>query len=78
MGWDKFLDTLAHMPAPMLAIGLGGLAGTMRIMRGNLLDVLSQQFVETARAKGLPERVVVLKHAVRIAINPIISRVVIY
>lgn len=78
MDWDKFLDTLKHMPAPMLAIGLGGLAGTMRIMRGNLLDVLTQQFIETARAKGLSEHVVVLKHGVRIAINPIISRVGIY
>jgi len=75
MSWEKFKDILAHMPAPMLAIGLAGLAGTMRIMRGNLLDVLSQQFVETARAKGLKERVVVLRHAVPIAVNPIISRV---
>ncbi len=73
--WDKFVDFLKHLPAPMLAIGLGGLAGTMRIMRGNLLDVLSQQYVETARAKGLRERVVVYKHAARIAVNPIISRV---
>ncbi len=73
--WDKILDMLRHMPAPMLAIGLGGLAGTMRIMRGNLLDVLSQQYIETARAKGLRERVVVYKHAARIAVNPIISRV---
>lgn len=75
MSWAKFVDTLQHMPGPMLAIGLGGLAGTMRIMRGNLLDVLSQQFIETARAKGLSERQVVLKHAARIAVNPIISRV---
>lgn len=75
MSWGKFVDTLRHMPAPMLAIGLAGLAGTMRIMRGNLLDVLSQQFIETARAKGLKERVVILKHGARIAVNPIISRV---
>lgn len=75
MSWEKFQSILAHMPLPMLAIGLGGLAGTMRIMRGNLLDVLSQQFVETARAKGLKERVVVLRHAVPLAVNPIISRV---
>jgi len=45
----------------------------MRIMRGNLLDVLGQPFVQTARAKGLKEIVVVGKHAVRIAINPLIS-----
>ena len=75
MSWEKLMSILGHMPLPMLAIGLGGLAGTMRIMRGNLLDVLSLQFVETARAKGLKERVVVLRHAVPIAINPIISRV---
>lgn len=75
MGWEKFKSVLHHMPGPMLAIGLGGLAGTMRIMRGNLLDVLSQQYIETARAKGLRERVVVLKHGARIAVNPIISRV---
>lgn len=75
MSWDKFTNILTHMPAPMLAIGLGGLAGTMRIMRGNLLDVLSQQHIETARAKGLRERVVVLRHGARIAVNPIISRV---
>jgi peptide/nickel transport system permease protein len=73
--WDKFVDFLKHLPAPMLAIGLGGLAGTMRIMRGNLLDVLSQQYIETARAKGLREWVVVYKHAARIAVNPIISRI---
>ncbi len=75
MNWAKFKSTLEHMPGPMLAIGLGGLAGTMRIMRGNMLDVLSQQFIETARAKGLRERVVVVKHAARLAVNPIISRV---
>lgn len=75
MGIAKFLNTLSHMPGPMFAIGLGGLAGTMRIMRGNMLDVLSQQFIETARAKGLRERVVVVKHAARLAVNPIISRV---
>jgi peptide/nickel transport system permease protein len=45
----------------------------MRIMRSNLLDILGQPFVQTARAKGLKESVVVVKHAVRIAINPLIT-----
>ena len=45
----------------------------MRIMRGNLLDVLGQPFVRTARAKGLKETIVVIKHASRLAINPLIS-----
>jgi peptide/nickel transport system permease protein len=72
--WAKFLDLLNHLPIPLLVIGLGGTAGTMRAMRANLLDILDQQYVQTARAKGLKERVVIWKHAVRIAINPLVSR----
>jgi peptide/nickel transport system permease protein len=49
------------------------MAGLLRIMRGNLLDVLGTQYIEMARAKGLPERTVIMKHAVRVAINPLIS-----
>jgi peptide/nickel transport system permease protein len=70
----KLVDFVKHLPIPLLVIGLGGTAGTMRVMRGNLMDVLDMQFVQTARAKGLKERVVIWKHAVRIAINPLISR----
>jgi peptide/nickel transport system permease protein len=72
--WEKFVDFLGHLPVPLLILGLGGMAGTFRIMRANLLDILDQQYVETARAKGLAERVVIYKHAARIAINPLISR----
>lgn len=72
--WLKFVDLLNHLPIPLLVIGLGGTAGTMRAMRANLLDILDQQFVQTARAKGLREQVVIWKHAVRIAINPLVSR----
>ncbi len=74
----KFVDFLNHLPIPLLVIGLGGMAGTMRVMRGNLLDILDMQFIQTARAKGLKERVVIWKHAVRIAINPLISRLGMY
>jgi len=76
--WAKFVDLLGHLPIPLLVIGLGGTAGTMRVMRGNLLDILDMQYIQTARAKGLKERVVVWKHAVRIAINPLISRLGMY
>jgi peptide/nickel transport system permease protein len=76
--WAKFLDFLNHLPIPLLVIGLGGTAGTMRAMRANLLDILDMQYVQTARAKGLKERVVIWKHAVRIAINPLISRLGLY
>jgi peptide/nickel transport system permease protein len=72
--WERFLDLLKHLPVPLAILGLGGMAGTFRIMRANLLDVLDQQFIEAARAKGLSERVVIYKHAARIAINPLISR----
>ncbi|MXU64399.1 ABC transporter permease [Oceanomicrobium pacificus] len=71
---ERFWDFLKHLAVPLLILSIGGMAGTFRIMRANLLDVLGQQFVETARAKGLRERVVIYKHAARIAINPLISR----
>jgi peptide/nickel transport system permease protein len=72
--WPRLVDFATHLVVPLLILGLGGMAGTYRIMRANLMDVLGQQYVETARAKGLAERVVIYKHAARIAINPLISR----
>jgi peptide/nickel transport system permease protein len=69
----KFGDLWQHLWIPVVVVAINGTAGLMRVMRGNLLDVLGQPFVQTARAKGLKERVVVWKHAVRIAINPLIS-----
>lgn len=73
--WDvgKFLDLLNHLWIPVLAIGTAGIAVLMRQMRANLLDVLHADFVRTARAKGLREGRVVNRHAVRNAINPLIS-----
>ena len=71
--WDRIVDFVKHLFIPVAVVGLNGTAGLMRVMRGNLLDVLGQPFVQTARAKGLKERTVIYKHAVRIAINPIIS-----
>ncbi|HUU23157.1 MAG TPA: ABC transporter permease [Phycisphaerae bacterium] len=71
--WAKLADLLKHLWIPVVIVGINGTAGLMRIMRGNLLDVLGQPFIVTARAKGLKESTVVVKHAVRIAINPLIS-----
>lgn len=71
--FGKFTDLLKHLWIPVIVVAINGTAGLMRIMRGNLLDVLGQPFVQTARAKGLHERVVVYRHAVRLAINPLIS-----
>lgn len=69
----KVIDLIKHLWLPIIVVGTGGLGGIIRIMRGNLLDVLSAQYVQTARAKGMPERVVINKNAVRIAINPLVS-----
>ncbi len=70
---EKFIDLLRHIWLPIIAIGTAGMAGIMRQMRGNLLDVLGEQYIYTARSKGLHERTVIYKHAVRNAINPLIS-----
>jgi len=69
----KLADLGRHLLLPALVVGLIPLAGRMRQMRGNLLDVLRLDYVTTARAKGLDENTVVFKHALRNAINPLIT-----
>ena len=69
----KVGNLLWHIWPAWLVIGTSGMAGLLRYMRGSLLDTLSLQYVQTARAKGLNERVVIYKHAVRNAINPLVS-----
>jgi peptide/nickel transport system permease protein len=69
----KVLDYLNHLWPPVVVLGLASTAQLQRIMRGSLLDVLGQQYITTARAKGLKERKVVTKYGVRVAINPLIS-----
>ena len=71
--FGKIVDVAWHLVLPALVVGLVPLASRMRQMRGNLLDVLRLDFVTTARAKGLDERVVIYKHAVRNALNPMIT-----
>ena len=69
----KLLDLAHHLFLPALVLGMVPTAGRMRQMRANLLDVLRLDYVTTARAKGLDENTVVFKHAVRNAINPLIT-----
>jgi peptide/nickel transport system permease protein len=69
----RALDVLRHLVLPALVVGLVPLASRMRQMRANLLDVLRLEYVTTARAKGLDERAVVMKHALRNALNPLIT-----
>ncbi|MFC2079409.1 ABC transporter permease [Candidatus Bipolaricaulota bacterium] len=71
--WAKIVNIMWHMWPVWLVIGTSGMAGLIRLMRGNLLDTLSLPYVQTARAKGLKERVVVYKHAVRNAVNPLVT-----
>jgi peptide/nickel transport system permease protein len=69
----KLGDLLWHLALPALVVGLVPLASRMRQMRGNLLDVLRLDYVTTARSKGLDEGVVIYKHALRNALNPMIT-----
>lgn len=69
----QFFDVAKHMILPVIVLGTSGMAGLTRIMRANMLDILNQQYVVTARAKGQTERKVVWRHAVRNAINPMIT-----
>jgi len=74
-GWRKLLDLLKHLWIPMVVLGMGGTAGLIRIMRANLLDELHKPYVVTSRAKGMPEGKLIIKHPVRVALNPFISTV---
>lgn len=69
----KFVDLLKHVWPVIFIAGFSGVARNMRVMRGNLLDILNQQYVTTARSKGLTERNVIWRHAVPNALHPIIA-----
>ncbi len=71
--WDRIQDYLWHMAIPAAVMVLSSVAGLMRIMRGNVLEVKRAQYVTTARAKGLSGRKVIFKHIFRNAINPMIT-----
>lgn len=69
----KVVDMFKHIWPVLVIAGLGGVARNLRVMRGNLLDVLGAQYVTTARSKGLKEQNVMLKHAVPNALHPIVA-----
>ena len=71
--WAKFVDLVQHVWPVVLIATFGGLAYNMRVMRANLLDTLNAQYIETARAKGLPESAVIMRHAVPNALHPLIA-----
>jgi peptide/nickel transport system permease protein len=71
--WGKLMDRAEHLILPVFVSAFGGLAGFSRYMRNNMLEVMRQDYVRTARAKGLSENVVVYKHALRNALMPVIT-----
>jgi peptide/nickel transport system permease protein len=73
--WTKVFDLMRHLPVPTLILSLAGTAQLVRIMRANLLDELRRPYVVTARARGLPERRVIMKYPVRAALNPFASTI---
>lgn len=74
-GWARVADIGKHMVMPVGALSLFFLATYTRLMRASMLEVLGQDFITTARAKGLSERVVVFKHALRNALLPLVTMI---
>jgi len=75
-GWfGQLLDLAKHLVMPILVASFGSLAGVSRYMRSAMLQVIEQDYITTARAKGLSERVVIWKHALRNALLPLITLV---
>ena len=71
--WQQQWDFLSHLILPITVATFGGLAGYSRYMRQSMLEVIRQDYVQSARAKGLPESVVIAKHALRNAMLPIVT-----
>ncbi|GHU70080.1 peptide ABC transporter permease [Clostridia bacterium] len=71
--WGKFADMAAHMVLPTITLTLLNLGGLMRFTRTNMLEVLNADYIRTARAKGLPERKVIMKHAFRNTLIPLVT-----
>ncbi|MBM3301326.1 MAG: ABC transporter permease [Deltaproteobacteria bacterium] len=70
---QQILDVAEHLILPVFVSAFGGLAGMSRYMRSNMLEVIRQDYITTARAKGLDERRVIFKHALRNALLPVIT-----
>jgi peptide/nickel transport system permease protein len=71
--WQQQWDFASHLILPITVATFGGLAGFSRYMRQSMLEVIRQDYVQSARAKGLPESVVIGKHALRNAMLPIVT-----
>ena len=76
-GWNlgKILDLLDHLWLPIVVLSIGGIGGTIRVLRANLLDELHKPYVVTGRARGLSERRLIAHYPVRVALNPFIATI---
>lgn len=70
---ERILDWIKHLILPVTIMSFTGLAGMSRYTRSSMLEVLRQDYIRTARAKGLPERVVIVRHALRNALLPVVT-----
>ena len=71
--WEAFFDALRHVVLPAFVLGYNSTASIARIMRASMLDVLQQDFIRTAKSKGLSKRVVIFRHAMRNALIPVVT-----
>jgi peptide/nickel transport system permease protein len=71
--WESFLKQLRQMAMPVMVLGLANAAAISRYMRSSMLENMGQDYVRTARAKGMPERTVVLKHVLRNSLIPVVT-----
>jgi len=70
---SRVADRINHLILPVFVLGIAGTAGLMRLMRSQILEIKNSEFVRTARAKGLSERIVIYKHVLRNALNPFVT-----
>jgi len=73
--WEAFTDKLYHITLPVIVMTFGSLGGMTRYVRSAMIDALSMDYIRTARAKGLREKVVIYSHAWRNALLPVITSI---
>ena len=71
--WTAFWDGLSHIILPAFVLGYASAASIARIMRASMLDILKQDFIRTAKSKGLSKRVVIYRHALKNALIPVVT-----
>jgi peptide/nickel transport system permease protein len=72
-GWPAFVDRARHLVLPAISLTLLTMAGISRYQRAAMLEILPSDFIRTARAKGLPERQIIWRHALRTALTPMVT-----